>query len=643
MDKQIIKEKKLIYLFSKLEKLRKNNVHLALIIDTFINNNNQYLDLIQISGLIGKIDIDCSPERLKEVIDNIEINDFFANYDVYKSIDHPFNLRKDYYNNLSELSNYSDKLEQLIISFLNTKEESCEKCTVLIHILFETLITRNIEYLKLIAKPKERATLLGLKAQVNGDKFSKEDYELYNSFIEQTSTDFNEILQVLLYKVADFLSLNYNPDVDKFVNQKLGNKKYYLDSSLILRLLGLNNEVRESRSKRLIDLLSKIEGVHFFVHGDTLAESQDRINRLIDDCLPLLKHNSKNLKTIERRTGKGSNTVDLYTRMKIQGEVSNPQDFQLYFSNITNILKKKLGANKISIDNERISIDKSKFNDLKNKLETTDKSHFRIKHISRLLSHIENKRGSNNYNLFDIEYWLLTTDSKTLSIDSELLELEDNKIKSSCILPSELIRLIESAGEIKGEYIEVFKKYMMYSNIYREDYEKNESESIERILTLAENAAKSNYDIDFYLDNLFDKYSLEEIAKRMSKFKQIEDREKVIVDLFLEANESFFESKYVRLAQAEIKRLSTFSTISYFFLCFIIPSLILWYLGSVLINKDLIWSDPLTYINQENFSKLELIVTIFEGLIIFGSIKIYNKYRLGFKNWFIRKFKTKLP
>jgi hypothetical protein len=642
MDKQIIKEKKLIYLFSKLEKLRKNNVHLALIIDTFINNKNQYLDLIQISASIGKIDIDCSPERLKEVIDNIEVNDFFANYDIYKSIDHPFNLRKDYYNNLSELSNYSDKLEQLIISFLNKKEESCEKCTVLIHILFETIITRNIEYLRLIAKPKERATLLGLKAQVNGDKFSKEDYELYNSFIEQTSTEFNEILQVLLYKVADFLSLNYNPDVDKFVNQKLGNKKYYLDSSLILRLLGLNNEVRESRSKRLIDLLSKIEGVHFFVHGDTLAESQDRINRLIDESLPLLKHSTKNLKTIEKRTGKGSNTVDLYTRMKIQGEVSNPQDFQLYFSNITNILKKKLGANKISIDNERISIDKSKFNDLKNKLETTDKSQFRIKHISRLLAHIENKRGANNYNLFDIEYWLLTTDGKTLSIDSELLELEDNKIKSSCILPSELLRLIESAGEIKGEYIEVFKKYMMYSNIYREDYEKNESESIERILTLAENAAKSNYDIDFYLDNLFDKYSLEEIAKRMSKFKQIEDREKVIVDLFLEANDSFFESKYVRLAQAEIKRLSLLSTISYSILCFTIPFLVLLYLGSVLINKDFVWSDPLTYINQENFSKLEFLIAVIEGLIIYGSIWIYKKHRQGFKNWFIKMFKTKI-
>ena len=122
------------------------------------------------------------------------------------------------------------------------------------------------------------------------------------------------------------------------------------------------------------------------------------------------------------------------------------------------------------IDNERISIDKSKFNDLKNKLETTDKSHFRIKHISRLLSHIENKRGSNNYNLFDIEYWLLTTDSKTLSIDSELLELEDNKIKSSCILPSELIRLIESAGEIKGEYIEVV--ITSYSIHYTKLYDK---------------------------------------------------------------------------------------------------------------------------------------------------------------------------
>ena len=128
----------------------------------------------------------------------------------------------------------------------------------------------------------------------------------------------------------------------------------------------------------------------------------------------------------------------------------------------------------------------------------------------------------------------------------------------------------------------------------------------------------------------------------MSKFKQIEDREKVIVDLFLEANDSYFESKYVRLAQAEMKRLSIYSIISYSVLCFVIPFLILLYLGNVLINKDLIWTDPLTYINQENFNKLELIVTIFEGLIIFSSIKIFNKYRIGFKSWFIKTFETKL-
>jgi hypothetical protein len=511
----------------------------------------------------------------------------------------------------------------------------------LINILFETLITRNIEYLKLIAKPKERLTLIGLKADTNGSKVDEEDFKIYNSFIEQTSSEFNEVLQVLLYKVADFLSLSYNPDVDNFINQKLGNKKFYLDSSVIIRLLGLNNEIRESRSKRLIDLLIKIGEIHFYIHGDTIAESQDRINRLIDESIPLLKHSKKSLNKIEKRTGKGSNTIDLFNRMKARGEVTNAQDFQLYFSNITNVLRKRFGESNISIDNERVKIEKTKFEDLKNKLETTDKSHFRIKHISKLLAHIENKRGANNYNLFDIEYWLITTDNKTLSIDSELLQLEDNKIKSSCILPSELLRLIESAGEIKGEYIDVFKKYMMYSNIYREDYDKDEAESIEKILTLAETASKSNFDIDFYLDNLFDRYTIEEIAKRMSKFKQIEEREKVIVDLFIETNEGHFEGKFVKLERAELKRLKFISILLFIILTFLLPGLVLIYLFSVLINKELIWNDPLTYIDIVNFSKLEFIIGIVESVLIASSIYIFKNYRIKFSNWFIKKFKTK--
>lgn len=641
MNKDLIKEKKLIYLFSKLEKLRKNNVHLALVIDTFINNDNNYLDLIQISDSIGKIDIDCSPESLKEIIDNIDYSEFFSNYDKFKSIDNPFNLRKDYFNTLKELSNYSIKLENIVSRFLKESKNDLSKQQVIIDILFETLITRNIEYLKLLSKPKERATLVALKAQVVGEKHSESDFELYNTFIEQTDSEFNEILQVLLYKVADFLSLNYNPDVDKFVNQKLGNKKFYLDSSVILRLLGFNNEVRESRSKRLIDLLTKIEGITFFVHGDTLAESQDRINRLIDDSLPLLKHHFKSLKHVQKRTNKGSNTVDLFYRMKNRGEVINPQDFQLYFSNISNILKKRFGSARISIDNEKVKIEKSKFSDLKGKLETTDKSPFRIKHISRLLAHIENKRGANNYNLFDIEYWLITTDNKTLSIDSEILELEDNKIKSSCILPTELLRLIETAGEIKGDYIDVFKKYMMYSNIYREDYDRAEAESIDKILTLAENASKSKYDIDFYLDNLFDKYSLEEIAKRMSKFQHIEDREKIIVDLFIEANDSYYESKFVKLELTEISRLRIIASILLPILIFSIPAAVIFYLGNVLINKDLVWNEPMTYINEENLNRLQLIISLVGSLLIGGSIKLYFYSRSRFVKWFVEKFKTR--
>lgn len=641
MNEEQLKQNKLFYLFSQLNNLKKENVHVMLAVDAFLNDQNNYHSLIDISKEITEIGIVCSPEKLKDIISNIEYSNIFEGFEPLAETNQPFRLKKEYYNNVKDLTNYTKELDDVVIAFLKENDLNQKKKEPIINILLDTLISKNLDYLKILIKPKEQKNFEDYKIASPSKKYKKKELKLYNQFMQSVNGDFNKVLEALLLKLTDFLTLNYNPDVDKFVNEKLGNKKFYLDSSVVLRLLGFDNEIRQERAVRLLELLKKIEGVHFHIHLETLSEAQSRINQKIDESQESLKHSEKLLKRAGELTGKGSNVVDLYFRLKHNGEVQNIQDFTLLFSNVSAVLTKIFGKERFSIDKNKIQKPSGKFDNLQIELGRTQKSSPRVKHITKLLSHIENKRGSNNYNLFDIEFWLITTDQTTLAIDSELIKLDDNKIKSSCILPSELIRLIESAGEIKGDYFEVFRNYMLYSNVFREDYDNGEIETLDKVLTLCESASSSTYDADFLLNNLFDKYSLENIAKRLDKLQTEKSKNEELISLFHEANTGFFEPKFLKLKLKETKRLGMWSNILFFILIFIIPALTLWYLFSVLINPDLIWNDPMTYINESAFSKLEFIVTIFEVGILGLAIYLYRKYRKRFVEWYVKRFSTK--
>jgi len=641
MNEDKLKENKLFYLFSQLNNLKKENVHVMLAVDSFLNDKNNYHSLIDIATDVTKIGIVCSPEKLKDVLSNIEHTNIFDGFNPLSETNQPFRLKKEYYNNVKDLTNYTNELDIVVTDFLKNNDFKKDKKESIINILLDTLISKNLDYLKILIKPKEQKSFDSYKIASPSKKYKKKELKLYNQFMQSVNGNFNKILEALLLKLTDFLTLNYNPDVDKFVNEKLGNKKFYLDSSVVLRLLGFDGDIRQERSVRLLELLKKIDGVHFNIHLETLSEAQARINQKIDESQRSLKHQEKLLKKAGQLTGKGSNVVDLYFRLKHEGNIQNIHDFTLYFSNVSAVLTKIFGKDRFSIDKNKIQKSSGKFDNLTLELGRTQKSSPRIKHITKLLSHIENKRGSNNFNLFDIEYWLITTDQTTLAVDSELIKLDDNKIKSSCILPSELIRLIESAGEISGDYFEVFRNYMLYSNVFREDYDKTELDTLDKVLTLCESASNSTYDADFLLNNLFDKYSLENIAKRLQKLESEKSKNEELISLFQEANTGYFEPKFLKLKIKETKRLTRTGNILFFISIFLIPALTLWYLLSVLINKDLIWNDPLTYINESAFSKLEFIVSFFEIAILSLAIYLFQKYRKRFVDWFTERFSTK--
>lgn len=110
MTKELLKEKRLFFLFSKLKDKEANKTHFSLIVDTFINKKNSFLNLIEIAQELNNIGINIKPESLITILENKIYTPYF---DIPEriEIDKAFKLKKLQYDTLSSYQNYYDKLD----------------------------------------------------------------------------------------------------------------------------------------------------------------------------------------------------------------------------------------------------------------------------------------------------------------------------------------------------------------------------------------------------------------------------------------------------------------------------------------------------------------------------------------------------
>lgn len=633
-QQEMIKEKRLYFLFSKLNGKQADKTHFTLIVDTFLNNGNNFLNLFDISQKLIEIGINIKPEALELIIGNIEYTSYFELTENFK-IETPFKIKKIQFDTLSSYQNYYEKLNNYALNFLNTNNIDSSKSEVVKEILLTTLFKRNLSFLKQLINSKEANDLEKILILNNNGHYEIEDCGIYNNMILTSGAELNEIIKVLLYKIFDFLQLHYNPNIDKTLNETYKNKVFYLDSSFIIRMFGFDNELREHRTLELINILKKIEGVKFLVHNTTLNETQTNIKILIDRVQKLLNHSDKALLKIDEIGNKKNDTINLYLRLKQKGKITGKEDFALHFNNVLAKLKSIIGVS-VDRDDKKISFSTDKFENLSDGLSVTEKSSSRIQHMSKLLLYIDGMRESNNYNIYDIKYWLITTDNATLKVDAKIRTINEDNSKSVCILPTELLRTISNRTEISADYIEVFKEFMIYSNAFAEDYSEKELETIDKVITLAENANNDEYDIEYYISNLFDKISLKELMNRLSKVEEKEKQDEELVKIFEETFGGVYREKYFELIKRRENLKQNTSIALRYFIIFSVPTSILILFFKLVFNPEFKFLDPLTYINESNWSKLEFIFTIIEIILVPTAIYINTEFGNRFQKWLLK-------
>lgn len=631
-----VNEKRLYFLFTRIHDNQAHKTSLTLLIDFFVNNNNTYHSLIDVSQKLDQIGIGIKPEAFESILKN-------HNFDSYFEISKDFNiltsfrLRTIQFEILKSYENYYQKLENYILNYLKQNQIERGKSIVIIEILLSTLFKRNLVFLKQLLTTKNESDFEKILKSNTDTNFEASDLKLYNDVILNSNAEFNEIIKVLLYKMFDFLKLHYNPNIDESLNSNYKNKVFYLDSSFIIRLFGFDNELRELRTLELVNILKKIDGVKFLVHNDTLNEIKSNVIYLIDRVSKLLIHEDKSLFFMNKLESKSNDTINLYLRLKKKGLITGKEDFKLYFSNVFSRLKILLGSS-VEKDDKQFTYSKEKFEDLIQKLnESTDKSKIRTEHISKLLLHIDNIRGSNNYNVYDIKHWLITSDNATSKVDATIRELSNEKSKSVCILPSELLRTISNKSEISGDYMEVFKKFMIYTNSYAEDYNDQDIKTIDKVLTFVEAVKDTDYDVDYYLTAVFQDMTLADISKRLGKFnKESEEREE-LAKIFEEKFGGNYKEKYLSFKERVDKITMFISKALVFILFYSLVFVSLMYFLTQLKSPNFKFYNPLTYINEVNWSKLEFIVYLWEIGIVTLCTFLYKKFSLKCQNWLFQK------
>lgn len=640
------KQKQIYFVTQRLEGAHGfEHMTYGLTLDCLLSNDNQYITLSSLSNYIKAKNIDLSPETLFDSLSQLKTSEIFENFPDSDNTAVPFKLKSKIFDDFRSTSDLTLRLREYIQQFLELKNESVTFRDKIIEILLESIFYCNIKFLKHIVSAKEETPLTELlhyaESTLSADNKS---YLLFNELLQSSTSEFDEILQGLILRMFDFLSLNYNPKYSKTIEKNFGGKFYYLDSSFIIRLLGFDGGFRRERAAELINLLSAIKGLKFIVHEKSVEETTFRIKELLGRNSKIFDRNPDVVKSIlaHDEEGKRFNPVfELYAELREQGKIRNSNDFSLYISNVKCRLENLIPG--IEFDNgklpKKLSSSRQLLNiDLKNK---SDKSNNRIRFITSLLDYIDDKRSSNNYDIADIKYWLITTDIKTLSCDNEYLSNIDNESdcgftqkKGICIMPSELIRMLDGfSGNIRTNHVGVFKNYMMKSKVFPRDYEEGELTTICKIATLVEQTNTDTYNVDEMVERVLNRTSISDIQKRLDRHNVQREKDKELIELFLDRNKELIDSKAAKVLinareLAEKRAIKRFNIWFYLFVSVIILSIFV----SLINWENFSIYDISTYFDFGIWSSVEILL-FFIGLFS----DLYLKWISQIKERYIEK------
>ncbi len=354
----------------------------------------------------------------------------------------------------SNISNHS--IDRYISDYLNKNKLSDDLKPSIEELLYQA-IYENINSFTV----QNINSLIPLNAK---EHYSKEEIEVFNSFLSESNKEKNSVLFNTFLKAVEFAIITSGKGVKEFTKGIFEGKEYLLDANIIFRLLGVGGLERQESLVNLIEQCNH-QGIKFYYTNETYQEFKRKVEASITDIKRATENKSiaileEMLEEDNVEFNKGF--ITHYAQCKIEKIVRSPEQYETKIMADFRTLCTKHKLSTLSL-NGSLKVRDIDFLQRKlfEKKKEINEYIFYTKTAAKVdatnVLSVRHLRGQNDYNYSDIKSFYLSTDR---TLNGILAKEAGDKIAES-ILPSQLFILHNSLSENGDDMdYEAFTKFL---------------------------------------------------------------------------------------------------------------------------------------------------------------------------------------
>lgn len=308
---------------------------------------------------------------------------------------------------------------------------------IIYHFLYDVFSTNTASFQKMLDNRSDLSCLINIES----NKYSEEQKEIINNFLLWDNVDKN----IAIFNIASY-SLEYCMLTNKKENihvrlSDLKNKKFYLDTNIIYRVLGINGENRKKRSVTFLDKF-KEAGESLHISLSTNVEFKESIKFYTEK---IRRYNSPRISSkIYEEFNLQTDIFDFYHKWRMGKVNTSVEIFESYIFSLYDDFVREYNIvidNKYPFDQTSLKV-KDQLKDLASGIsnykqqEGNDYIGSSLIDAENILG-IECKREGRNLNIFETKYFFIST-------DQGLRRWDYQRVNSSpiVILPSQWMSIL---------------------------------------------------------------------------------------------------------------------------------------------------------------------------------------------------------
>lgn len=337
-----------------------------------------------------------------------------------------------------------------------------------------------------------------LKILNEDDSYSDEQKKIINDFLDWNDLEKNQALFKLIAFSVDYCRLTTKKNKNSF-SSLLNGKKFYLDSNIIYRLMGINNELRQKATEDFINKC-KDAGIELLYTNITYKELLDSFDHHIDklkQILQIIKASPGRIRKLYQNRSDNSFYELYYQWANKNNSYEKWTEFKVYLKNelrrVISGFSMKSITNSAVYDKEKFDILADNLEEYKNTRRGTNRVN--VEYDVQNILHISKERNGHSKNAWEVNDYIISADQILSKWAEVIYPGEAPYVVVPSIWYSLLLKLTGRTDDDYKAYVEFMKLR------YTQALESNVEEIIYAISNLTQNGNVQDRMIDILTDD----------------------------------------------------------------------------------------------------------------------------------------------